>query len=166
MTDVVELRDYIEAMLAEQQRALVMAAAERDRAAEVLRDEQRRALQVAEAEREKSAAALRAGTDRAIADNYERLREQLEAMRREISAAQASSKEAIVKAEAANEKRFEAMTSRLAALESAQIAQSATGAATVRSQDRSQPWQVWVAGTFVTLVMVTAATLLGSLLGH
>lgn len=80
----VDLREYVEALFREKERALDMAAAERDRAAEVLRDEQRRALLVAETEREKAAAALRAGTDRAIADNYARLEEKLEGLRREI----------------------------------------------------------------------------------
>ena len=79
------LREYVEALFREKERALDMAAAERDRAAEVLRDEQRRALLVAETEREKAAAALRAGTDRAIADNYSRLEEKLEGLRREVS---------------------------------------------------------------------------------
>src|ERR1700681_747953 len=77
----IELREYIEALFREKERALDMAAAERDRAAEVLRDEQRRALLVAETEREKAAAALRQGTDRAIADNFSRLNEKLDAAR-------------------------------------------------------------------------------------
>jgi hypothetical protein len=85
---VVDLREYIEALFREKERALDMAAAERDRAAEVLRDEQRRALLVAETEREKAAAALRAGTDRAIADNFSRVMERIDALIRSAEEAE------------------------------------------------------------------------------
>jgi ABC-type transporter Mla subunit MlaD len=74
-----ESEKHIDALFREKERALDMAAAERDRAAEVLREEQRRALEAAAEEREKSAAALRAATDRQVADNYARLKEQIDA---------------------------------------------------------------------------------------
>jgi hypothetical protein len=114
-SQTVELREYMEALFREKERALDMAAQERDRAAEVLRDEQRRALLVAETEREKAAAALRAGTDRAIADNYSRLNEKMdsvaELLTSKIEASstlaqsiQKSAQEAIVKAEEAQQR--------------------------------------------------------------
>lgn len=108
-------REYVDTRFVENQRALDVVASERDRAAEVLRDEQRRAISVAETEREKAAAALRAGTDRAISDNYARLREQLEASEKllitmvdasnkESRAIQTAAKEAIQKAEEAQQR--------------------------------------------------------------
>lgn len=114
----VPLKAYIEAILEEQKRALDMAASEREKAAAALRETDQRAMQTAEAEREKAANALRIGLDRAIKEGDDRLREhisnqteqlrdQLEASRRETEIRFGASQEAILKAEVANERRFE-----------------------------------------------------------
>ena len=116
----IDLREYIEALFREKERALDMAAAERDRAAEVLRDEQRRALLVAETEREKAAAALRAGTDRAIADNFSRLSEQLLAMKESSEAAERHRRELEVSAAKAVDAAFAAAEKAVTKAEEAQ----------------------------------------------
>lgn len=80
MTDsniVVSLREYVEAILVERDRALTMAGDEREKAADVLRQEQHRALTTAESEREKAASALRDTLAQAIREGDERLREHI-----------------------------------------------------------------------------------------
>lgn len=73
----VAFRNYVEALFAEKDRALSMAADEREKAADVLRQEQHRALQTAEAEREKAAQALRNTLAAQIREGDERLREHI-----------------------------------------------------------------------------------------
>ena len=113
----VALRDYVEALFNEQQRATEMAEREREKAATVLRSEQLRTQQTAEQERAKSADALAASLAQSIREGDERLREHITQQVKQIEAALAAaqretliqheaSEKAIAKAEAANEKRF------------------------------------------------------------
>lgn len=73
----VSLREHVEALFNEKDRALTMAADEREKAASVLREEQHRSLTVAENEREKAASALREALARSISEGDERLREHI-----------------------------------------------------------------------------------------
>ncbi len=88
-------------------------AAERDRAAQELRETQAAAVDQAERERVKAADVLLQNMTQMIDSRYEGLRlhiraqaEQLEATRREMAITNDASEKAIAKAEAANEKRF------------------------------------------------------------
>ncbi|MDQ3276082.1 MAG: hypothetical protein M3Q39_13915 [Actinomycetota bacterium] len=73
----VELREYIERIFVEGQRATEMAEREREKAASALTTERYNAAETAEREREKSAQALRSGLDKAISAGDERLREHI-----------------------------------------------------------------------------------------
>ena len=105
----VKLRDHLEALRASDQRALDMASEERAKAAEALRDEQRRALDVAQEEREKAAKALSAGTDRAIADNYDRISDRLTAYEHHIEVLLAEKDRAVEMATEEREKAAKAL---------------------------------------------------------
>lgn len=133
--DGVPIKEYMEAILVEKDRALEMADDERERAASALRGEQQRALDQAEREREKAASNLREELARAIKEGDDRLREhimnqvhqirealisaeklelervggaleRLAGVQREVNLQADASKEAILKAEAASEVRF------------------------------------------------------------
>lgn len=105
----VELRDYIEAMFAEGQRATEMAERERSKAADALTTERYNAASTAESEREKSAQALRNGLDRAIKEGDERLREHIFNQVAQIQAA-------LIAANALEEERFERAKAEVEAL--------------------------------------------------
>lgn len=77
MNDYISLKDYVDTLFNEKDRALTMAADEREKSASVLREEQHRSLSVAESEREKSASALRDSLARSISEGDERLREHI-----------------------------------------------------------------------------------------
>lgn len=114
-----QVKEYFEALLAEQQKAIEVGERERSKAAEALSLDRYRALQVAEQERAKAADALATSLERSIQEGDDRLREHianqvqqinaaLEAARRETSILHAASKEAIAKAEISTDNRFAA----------------------------------------------------------
>jgi len=105
----VELREYVEAMFAEGQRATEMAERERAKAADALTVEKYNAATTAESEREKSAQALRNGLDRAIREGDERLREHIFNQVAQIQAA-------LIAANALEEERFERAKAEVEAL--------------------------------------------------
>lgn len=147
--DAVALRQYVEALFAENQRATEIAEREREKAAAALHAEQQRAADVAERERTKAAEALATWLARSISEGDDRLREHITNQVQQIEAAltaaevlsyerisrlesesgsvdrQAatrvaalndlvqqkfdSTREAVSKAEAANERRFESV---------------------------------------------------------
>lgn len=72
-----QIKEFIEAILAEKDRALSIADAERERAAAALRNEQQRAVDRAAEEREKAAANLRVELARSIDEGDARLREHI-----------------------------------------------------------------------------------------
>lgn len=125
-----QIKEFIESILAEKDRALSMADEEREKAAAALRNEQQRALDQAEREREKAALALRDTLSERIAQGDGNLREHIAAQVSQLSALIASvenvaqarhdalqreakiqhdaDQAAIAKAEHANEVRFAA----------------------------------------------------------
>ncbi len=105
----VELREYIERIFAENQRATEMAEREREKAASALTVERYNAASTAESEREKSAQALRAGLDRAIREGDERLREHIFNQVAQIQAA-------LISAGGLEEERFERAKAEVEAL--------------------------------------------------
>jgi len=105
----VELREYVEALFAEGQRATEMAERERAKAADALTVERYNAATTAESEREKSAQALRNGLDRAIKEGDERLREHIFNQVAQIQAA-------LLAANALEEERFERAKAEVEAL--------------------------------------------------
>lgn len=86
----VPLREYVEALFNEKQKQLEVASTEREKAAEALRGEQYRAMEQAEREREKAASAMRDGLDRGIKEGDERLREHIANQIQQINGALAS----------------------------------------------------------------------------
>ncbi len=105
----VELREYIERIFTENQRATEMAEREREKAASALTVERYNATQTAESEREKSAQALRSGLDRAIREGDERLREHIFNQIAQIQAA-------LISAGGLEEERFERAKAEVEAL--------------------------------------------------
>jgi hypothetical protein len=73
----VPLREYLEALLAEKERALQMANGERELSAAALRGEQQRAVDQATSERDKAAEKLQVELARSIHEGDERLREHI-----------------------------------------------------------------------------------------
>jgi len=117
LNDPVTLREYTEALLHEQQRAIEIAEREREKAAMALREAEHRATASAEREREKAATILAselrdrifAGDTRLaehIAQQIGQIAAALESARREQTLVASAAKEAIEKAERATEKRF------------------------------------------------------------
>ncbi len=113
----VELREYVEAMFAEGQRATEMAERERAKAADAITVERRQTEATAEREREKSAQALAMQLaqqvqqgDRALKDHIEQQFAQLQIMldstRREIEIRSEEQQKAITKAETSTDNRF------------------------------------------------------------
>lgn len=113
----VALRDYVEAMFAEGQRATEMAERERSKAAEAITIERRQANETAEREREKAARALAVQLtqqidqgDRALKDHIEQqfmqLQVMLDATRRETEIRSEEQQKAITKAETSTDNRF------------------------------------------------------------
>jgi len=96
----VELREYIERIFVEGQRATEMAEREREKAAAALTVERYNAASTAESEREKSARALADGLDRSITEGDARLREHIHNQVSQIQAA-------LLSANALEEERFE-----------------------------------------------------------
>lgn len=72
-----QIKEFIEAILDEKDRALHMADAEREKAAAALRNEQQRAIDRAAEEREKAASNLRVELARSIDEGDARLREHI-----------------------------------------------------------------------------------------
>lgn len=72
-----QIKEFIEAILAEKDRALSMAGDEREKAAAALRNEQQRAIDRAAEEREKAAMNLRIELARSIEEGDARLREHI-----------------------------------------------------------------------------------------
>lgn len=134
----VNLRDYFDTVVADLRRTMEHESHDREIVASALRGEHRSALGIAEQEREKAAAALRIELQRAMKDGDERLREHIEAavvqleaallsaeklemervaavnskidsLRQMIAISDDAQKEAITKAEMANEKRFDSV---------------------------------------------------------
>ncbi len=116
----VPLRDYFESILTEQLRAVEIAEREREKAATTLRAEVARVADMAERERSKAAGALANQLGQSIHDGDLHLRQHIDQQYMQITAALQSaqretqilhdaSEKAIAKAEAANEKRFEAV---------------------------------------------------------
>lgn len=127
----VDLRDYVEALFVEGRRATDIAERERSQAATTLRSEQQHAQDVAEREREKAAQALATALAQAISEGDERLREHIgnqveqinaalmgvesraqlrhDAQRTQLDDRFGYTEAAVAKAEAANEKRFQAV---------------------------------------------------------
>lgn len=116
----VELREYVEALLTEGQRATEMAERERAQAADVLLGERRRVAEAAERERDKAAVALStqvaqqiSQTDSALRDHIAQqigqLQIMLEALRREIEIRGGEQQKAIEKSETSYDKRFDAV---------------------------------------------------------
>lgn len=125
-----QIKEFIESILDEKDRALQMADDEREKAAAALRNEQQRAIDRAADEREKAASALREQLTDRIAAGDTNLREHIaaqvsqlqaliqsvehvaharhEALQREAKIQHDADQAAILKAENANEKRFEA----------------------------------------------------------
>ena len=133
-----QIKEFVESILTEKDRALEMATDEREKAASALRGEQQRALDQANQEREKAAQNLRVELARAIAEGDDRLREHIQnqivqirealasadkleiervdaanvktdGVRREVQLVQGFSEQAISKAEVSTEKRFESV---------------------------------------------------------
>lgn len=131
----VSIRKYFETLIFDVRRTLEHESHDREMTATALREENRNALRVAEQEREKAAAALRFELQRTMTDGDERLREHIQAaveqleaalisaeklevervsvaltrvesLRQMIAISDEAQKEAISKAEAANERRF------------------------------------------------------------
>lgn len=75
--DGVSLRQHVESILEEKDRALSMAESEREKAAAALRNEQQRREDQAGEEREKAASTLRVELARAIHEGDDRLREHI-----------------------------------------------------------------------------------------
>jgi len=116
----VALREYVEALVHEHQRAIEIAEREREKAALALRGAEHRATDAAEREREKAANILASELrDRIFAGDTrlaEHIQQQigqiaaaLESARREQVLVASAAKEAIEKAEKATEKRFDAV---------------------------------------------------------
>ncbi len=116
----VPLREHIDSILAEHLRAVEIAEREREKAAVTLRAEVARVADMAERERSKAAEALAKQLKQSIQDGDLHLRQHIDQQYAQISAALQSSlretgvlhnasEKAIAKAEAANEKRFEAV---------------------------------------------------------
>lgn len=125
-----QIKEFVESILVEKDRALEMAADEREKAASALRNEQQRADDQAEREREKAAEALRNQLTERIAQGDGNLREHISAqisqltqlvnsveavamarhdgLQREAKIQHDSDQAAIAKAETANEVRFAA----------------------------------------------------------
>lgn len=117
----VPLRQFVEAILDEKDRALAMADDEREKAASALRGEQQRALDQAGREREKAAETLRIELARAIREGDERLREHISNQIMQIQAALVSAE----KLEMERLSRSDAVTQALAEkLEVLRVAQS------------------------------------------
>lgn len=91
----------------ETQRALDKADGEREKAASALRDEQQRAMAKADIERERSADVLRSQLMQQIDAGDKNLFIHIDNQKEQVAAAFAASEKAILKAETANEKRFE-----------------------------------------------------------
>ena len=105
----VPLRQYVEAVLEEQRNALGVASAEREKAAQALATEREKTAQAL-------AVALRAQVETGdqalrdhIKDQVSQIRAALDALHREMTLIYESSEKAIMKAENANEKRFESV---------------------------------------------------------
>lgn len=125
-----QIKEYVESILTEKDRALEMADDEREKAAAALRNEQQRALDQAEREREKAAGALRDQLTERISQGDGNLREHIaaqisqlsqlinsveqvakarnEGLQREAKIQHDADQAAIAKAETANEVRFAA----------------------------------------------------------
>lgn len=125
-----QIKEFIESILEEKDRALEMAGEEREKAASALRNEQQRALDQAEREREKAASALRDQLVELIRSGDNNLREHItqqisqiaqlidnvekvalsryDGLQREMRIQHAADQAAIAKAENANETRFAA----------------------------------------------------------
>lgn len=113
----VKLREHVEALFAEGQRATEMAERERSKAADTLTTERRQANEIAEREREKAAQALAVQLtqqieqgDKALRDHIEQqftqLRNMLDGTRREIEIRSEEQQKAITKAEVSTDNRF------------------------------------------------------------
>ncbi len=116
----VALREYVEALFAEGQRATEMAERERSKAAEAITLERSRASETAEREREKAARALAVQLtqqidqgDRALKDHIEQqfaqLSIMLESTRREVDIRSEEQQKAITKAEVSTDNRFQSV---------------------------------------------------------
>lgn len=123
-----QIKEYVESILTEKDRALEMAGDEREKAAAALRNDQQRALDQAEREREKAAVALRDQLTERISQGDGNLREHVAAqvmqlsqlissvehvakerhdgLQREAKIQHDADKTAIAKAETNNEVRF------------------------------------------------------------
>jgi chromosome segregation ATPase len=82
-----QVKEYVEKILAEKDRALEMASSEREKAASALRGEQTRAQDQASRERDKAAENLRVELARSINEGDERLREHVANQVKQIEAA-------------------------------------------------------------------------------
>lgn len=102
-----QIKEFIEAILDEKDRALKMADDEREKAAAALRNEQERALDRAAVERENAAQNLRVELARAIAEGDDRLREHIA---NQVAQVQAS----LVAAQRASDKFEETVQARFA----------------------------------------------------
>ncbi len=113
-----QVKEYIEALLVEHQRATEMAERERSKAADALNTEKRAAATTAERERDKRAEALAVQLrmqmeqgDTALKDHIEQQIRQLESLlsstRREIDIRVVEQQKAIDKSEGSYDKRFE-----------------------------------------------------------
>lgn len=86
-----QIKEFIESILVEKDRALTMAGDEREKAASALRNEQQRALDQADRERDRAAEKLRAELARQIDEGDDRLREHIAQQFQQINAALFSS---------------------------------------------------------------------------
>lgn len=86
-----QIKEFIETILDEKDRALQMADDEREKSAAALRNEQQRALDQADRERERAAEKLRSEMSRQIDEGDDRLREHIAQQFQQINAALTSS---------------------------------------------------------------------------
>jgi hypothetical protein len=108
-TAALEREKSAEVLRNETQRAMDKADTERQKSADVLRNEQQRALAKADVEREKSADVLRSQLEQQIESGDQNLLLHIDNQKEQVASAFNASEKAIAKAEAANEKRFEAV---------------------------------------------------------
>lgn len=112
-----QIKEFIEAILDEKDRALKMADDEREKAAAALRNEQQRADDRAAEERERAAANLRIELARAIQEGDDRLREHIANQVLQIQAALESALRATDKFEETVKERFAQVNEFRAALD-------------------------------------------------
>jgi hypothetical protein len=115
-----QVKEFVEALLAEKDRALAMADDEREKAASALRGEQRRALDQAASEREKAAENLRVELARSIREGDERLREHIQNQVMQIGAALVSADKLELERMGKVQATVEALVDKLEVLRAAQ----------------------------------------------